>query len=323
MARTLTIDGVELMLAHEDELDLEWIGDRDAVDQLLAAWMVVDQRDIPMNPRLLGKPGVGKTTLAYSVARKLGRPVYIVQCTTDTRPEDLIVSPVLDVGGRIRYHASGLVTAMLTGGVCILDEGNRMMEKSWASLAPLLDQRRYVESVVAGIKLKAAADFRICVTMNEDASTYDVPEYISSRLKPVIELEFPSRDEEIAILRYALPFAPEQLLVYVADFLQKAHGRNLPFTSRDGVHVARYALKLAQARGGAAPEGFLSEAIEGVLGTEGIEFMDSGDASDRMAGAMRELSDDEKSLLEMLEGGSEFELDELGEEEDDDDDPVF
>ena len=41
---------------------------------------------------------------------------------------------------------------MIRGGVCILDEANRMSEKSWASLAPLLDTRRYIESIVAGLK---------------------------------------------------------------------------------------------------------------------------------------------------------------------------
>ena len=99
-----------------------------------------------MNPRLLGKPGVGKTTLAYAAAKRLGREVYIMQATVDTRPEDLLVTPVIEGAGRLRYVASPLVTAMLRGGIVILDEGNRMSEKSWASLAPLLDNRRYVES---------------------------------------------------------------------------------------------------------------------------------------------------------------------------------
>jgi hypothetical protein len=44
---------------------------------------------------------------------------------------------------------------MIRGGVVILDEGNRMSEKSWASLAPLLDNRRYIESIVAGVKINA------------------------------------------------------------------------------------------------------------------------------------------------------------------------
>src|SRR5262249_16939153 len=72
-------------------------------------------------------------------ARLRKQSLYITQCTADTRPEDLIVTPVLSEAGKIAYHASPLVSAMLTGGVCVLDEGNRMNEKSWASLAPLLD----------------------------------------------------------------------------------------------------------------------------------------------------------------------------------------
>jgi hypothetical protein len=80
------------------------------------------------------------------VARRLGQPDYIFQCTMDTRPEDLIVTPVLTPDRRVEYHASSLVSAMLTGGIAILDEGNRMPERAWASLAPLMDDRRYVES---------------------------------------------------------------------------------------------------------------------------------------------------------------------------------
>jgi len=68
----------------------------------------------------------------------------------------------------------------------ILDEGNRMSEKSWASLAPLLDRRRYVESLAAGVKIRAHGDFRFVATMNDDASTFDLPEYIHSRLMPMI-----------------------------------------------------------------------------------------------------------------------------------------
>jgi hypothetical protein len=65
---------------------------------------------------------------------------------------------------------------MIKGAVCILDEGNRMNEKSWASIAPLLDHRRSVESIVAGIKIEAHPDFRCCVTMNDDSSTFDIPD---------------------------------------------------------------------------------------------------------------------------------------------------
>lgn len=246
-SRTLLVDGVTLRLAQPIDLTQEWIGEREILRQLLACWLVIDEHDLPLSPRITGFPGIGKTTLAMAGARERKQDLYIFQCTADTRPEDLLITPVLAESGTIAYHASPLVSAVLTGGVCVLDEGNRMNEKSWASLAPLLDHRRCVESIVAGILVKAHHDFRCCVTMNEDASTYEVPDYILSRLQPTLHLGFPRRDDELAILRYHIPFAPADMLTLTVDFLQEAHQLNLEYSVRDGIHLLQYALKrLAQ-----------------------------------------------------------------------------
>ncbi len=262
-------EGIELHLAHPDELNVSWIGQEEALRQLMAAWMVIDERDSPMNPRLLGKPGVGKTTMAYAAGKRLGREVYIMQATVDTRPEDLLITPVIEGASKLKYVASPLVTAMIRGGVAILDEGNRMSEKSWASLAPLLDTRRYVESIVAGVKIKAHADFRMVATMNEDSSTFDLPEYIHSRLQPQILIDFPEREEELAILRENIPFSPEEVLQYVTDFLQQAHAADESYTVRDGLNIARYALKLRASNGHGA-RSMLKESILAVLGEEAL-----------------------------------------------------
>ena len=93
--RAVVIEDVTLHLAHPDELPVRWVGQRELLRELLAAWLVVHDKDLPMNPRLLGKPGVGKTTLAYAGAREIGRDAYIFQATMDTRPEDLLVTPVI------------------------------------------------------------------------------------------------------------------------------------------------------------------------------------------------------------------------------------
>ena len=271
-ARKITIDEVEIVLAHADVVDLRWIGHERLREQLNASWLIVGDEDLPLSPRLIGKPGVGKTTLAYAVARSLSADVYIVQCTMDTRPEDLLITPVIAQGGTIAYHAGGLVTAMLRGGVCILDEANRMSEKSWASLAPLLDKRRYIESIVTGLKIQAHPDFRICCTMNDDASTFEVPEYIQSRLQPQIEVTFPNAIEEAEILKFNIPFTPEALLEMAVAFLQKAHRLNLRFTTRDGVHILRFCLKLGGLRG-EDPRGFFDDAVQGVLGQDGTDFL--------------------------------------------------
>lgn len=269
---TITIDNIELTLAHPDDDATEWIGGERLREQLVAAWLIAGPGDVPLNPRLVGKPGIGKTTLAFTVARSLGREVYIHQCTMDTRPEDLLITPVISRDNKIAYHASPLVTAMIRGGCCILDEGNRMSEKSWASLAPLLDHRRYIESIVTGLKIKAHPDFRVCCTMNDDASTYEIPEYIQSRLQPQIEIGYPDRNSETRILKYNVPFAPDDLIEMAVDYLQRAHRHYLPFTSRDGVNLLRYCVKLGKMRE-ADPRTFFDAAVEGVLGQDGVDFL--------------------------------------------------
>jgi MoxR-like ATPase len=270
---TVDIEGVTLHLAHADELPVRWVGQEELMRQLLAAWMVLNEQDLPMHPRLLGKPGVGKTTLAYAAAKRMGRAVYILQATMDTRPEDLAVTPVIEGQGKLRYVASPLLTAMITGGIAILDEGNRMSEKSWASLAPLLDNRRYIESIVAGIKVKAHPDFRLVSTMNDDASTFELPEYIHSRLQPQIWIDFPERDEEYLILKENLPFAEDRILNYVTDFLQRAHAADERYTARDGINIGRFAIKLASLA--TQPEHerqALETAIIEIVGQEALRY---------------------------------------------------
>jgi len=245
---SVTIDGVVLHLSAPDEVPMTWVGQEELVTQVLAAWLVLGEDDLPLNPRLIGRPGVGKTTLAYHAGKVLGRQVYLYQATMDTRPEDLIVTPVISDQGKIKYMASSIVSAMIKGGAAIIDEGNRMSEKSWASLAPLMDSRRYVESVVAGVKIKAHPDFRLCTTMNDDASTFELPDYIHSRLQPQIYIDFPEREEELQILKSNLPFADDEILEYVVDFLQAAHDAEERYSVRDGINIARYALKRRAAR---------------------------------------------------------------------------
>lgn len=282
--KTIQLDGVALELTPPDSQDHNWVGNMEVLDQLLACWMKVHESDLPLSPRLIGRPGVGKTTLACAAAKALDRPYWIFQGTMDTRPEDLLISPVINAEGKIKYVASGIVTAMIEGGVAILDEGNRMGEKSWASLAPLLDHRRYVESIVAGVKIKAHPEFRFCTTMNEDASTFEIPEYIQSRLQPQIYIDFADADEEHEIIKANMPFAPDEIIAYVVSFLQNAHSHDEPFSVRDGINITRMILKLGTSRKqinlngkGALSPGLLREllhdAVMGILGDNALRYI--------------------------------------------------
>ena len=274
MSEKVSIEGVTLTLASPVNNPSRWIGQEEPLRQLVACWLTVDPVDLPLTPRLVGVPGVGKTALAMAAASVRGQELYIYQCTADTRPEDLLVTPVLASDGKIAYHASPLVTAMIRGGVCVLDEGNRMNEKSWASLAPLFDQRRYIESIVAGITVQAHPNFRAAVTMNQDDSTYEIPDYILSRLQPTLLVGFPNRKDELAILQYHLPFAEAEVLALTVDFLQSAHQMKLDFSARDGINILRYALKrLAQDRTHPlSKDAAWREAVIGCLGEEALDL---------------------------------------------------
>lgn len=279
----ITIDTVCVHLSHPLEFTGKWIGQSEPQRQLSACWLTLDDTDLPLTPRLIGHPGVGKTTLAIATAQQRSQDVYIMQCTADTRPEDLLITPVLSEHGSLSYHASPLLSAVITGGVAILDEGNRMSEKSWASLAGLFDNRRSVESMIAGITIQAHKDFRAAVTMNEDESTFEIPDYIMSRLQPGIEIGFPDRSDEMAILSYNVPYCTDEILTMCVNFLQQAHHFDLPYSVRDGINAIRYTLKQKQMNPEGDSEELFTNAIKQILGEEALD-LDSLASKRRMSG---------------------------------------
>ena len=285
-SKTAVIDGITLNLSKPDTTKPEWIGQGEVLKQVLACWMVISDKDLPLSPRIIGMPGIGKTTLGMVAALERKQPLYIYQCTSDTRPEDLIVTPVLAESGKISYHASSLVTAMINGGICILDEGNRMNEKSWASLAPLLDHRRYVESIIAGLRIQAHTEFRACITMNHDESTFEIPDYILSRLQPTLTLNMPNAEDEMAILKYHLPFAETELLEMTVNFLQRSHQLDLDFSPRDGLHILQYAMKrLVQDKDHPiAKDKIWQESIQKVLGEDALDLDEMAEKKNRALG---------------------------------------
>ncbi len=246
--KTITVENTLIHLREPDSVDYTWIGQPEIFRLLGAAWLKNNPEDLVMTPILVGPPGSGKTTLACAVAREFGRPVYLINCTADMRPEDLLITPVLSEDQKVMYRASSLVSAVVNGGICILDEANRMNEKTWASLASLLDDRRYVESIIAGVKIQAHPEFRLVATMNDDASTFNLPEYIESRLRPVLPVGFPGAEDLKKIIAHREPMVPPELVAGVVDYLenQKEQGFLAGYSVRDAIQITRYAEKVGR-----------------------------------------------------------------------------
>lgn len=105
------------------------------------------------------------------------------------------------------------------------------------------------------------------------------PEYIHSRLQPQITIDFPERDEEYAILKENLPFGEEHILNYVTDFLQQAHAADERYTVRDGINIARFAIKLKFMENGSVAKKpseqrfVLRTAVLETLGDEALRYV--------------------------------------------------
>ena len=72
-------------------------------------------------------------------------------------------------------------------------------------------------------------------------------------------------------LQENLPFSPDDVLQYVTDFLQQAHAADESYTVRDGVSVARYALKLHHETGHPLRL-LLPAAVRSILGEEAVRY---------------------------------------------------
>jgi hypothetical protein len=219
------------------------IGRVDLVRQCAAAWATLDGEG-PLHFRLVGPPGVGKNELIYHLAREVERkPLWIMQGHEELQPEDVACTARITSENRIEYVGSGLLAAMVRGGICFFDEIGKVPSRSLSLLASVLDGRRAVTSVLAGFTARAHPDFRFCAALNDaDAAIGGLPAYIDERIRPAFRMGYPPIDELMGILE-SRGRGTEVLL---ERFRLWACGREL--SPRGALHILGYAHRLLGSR---------------------------------------------------------------------------
>jgi MoxR-like ATPase len=239
---------VQLVQPYEAPIN-ELIGRTKELRKILAAW-IGGNGGMPLSPLLLGEPGIGKNRIVYECARMCMKKLYIFQGHEDITAEDLVCAIRFsdDPDKKMDYIVSPVVTAMITGNICFIDEIAKIRPRALAPLASLLDERRYIDSTLLGERVYAHSGFRlIAATNTADLHGDFLPDFIRSRMRPVINIGYPGQDEIDCMVesRYnaSRSNATELLEIYWALWREKNGA--VPPTPRDTIYIFGFALKLA------------------------------------------------------------------------------
>lgn len=164
---------------------------------------VIEQLSICLFARghslIMGVPGLAKTLLVSRLAETMSLSFNRIQFTPDLMPMDIIGTEILqdDGSGRREFEfAKGPVFA----NIVLADEINRAPSKTQAAMLEAMQEHRVT---VAGHTFELHQPFFVLATQNpiEQEGTYPLPEAQLDRFMFMIGVDYPSRDEEIAIAR--------------------------------------------------------------------------------------------------------------------------
>jgi MoxR-like ATPase len=225
------------------------VGRTEELELITAAWLA-GTGQMPLAPLLLGEPGVGKNRVVYEVARRAGKELYIFQGHEDVTAEDLACAVRFsdDLERKMDYVASPLVTAMIRGGICFIDEIAKIRPRALALLVSVLDERRYIDSTLLGERVQAHEGFRfIAATNTADLEGNAMPEFLRSRMRPLIPVGYPAREEIDSIVRSLHPRLGAQAgsLLDIFWLEWERSGSKSPPSPRDAIYAFNLAISLA------------------------------------------------------------------------------
>jgi MoxR-like ATPase len=140
-------------------------------------------------------PGVGKTTLAHVLARSLGMHFQRIQFTSDMLPADIIGVAIYERdSGAFKFHPGPIFSQVI-----LADEVNRATPKTQSALLEAMEEHQVTAE---GETRKLPEPFFVIATQNpsEQVGTFPLPESQLDRFMMRIELGYPDRDAERALL---------------------------------------------------------------------------------------------------------------------------
>jgi len=144
---------------------------------------------------LIGVPGLAKTLMVNTVAQALGLDFKRIQFTPDLMPSDILGSEILDENRHFKF-----LKGPIFANIILADEINRTPPKTQAALLEAMQERSVT---IAGHNYKLDLPFFVLATQNpiEQEGTYPLPEAQLDRFMFAVNLDYPSFDEEVEVVK--------------------------------------------------------------------------------------------------------------------------
>ena len=184
----------EVHARMKEELHRVIVGQDEVIDQLLLAILTRG------HCLLVGVPGLAKTLLVSSLAKTLDLGFSRIQFTPDLMPSDITGTELLHIDPETSDRSFRFSAGPIFANVILADEINRTPPKTQAALLEAMVERQVTS---AGTAHALPDPFFVLATQNpiEQEGTYPLPEAQLDRFMFMVDVGYPSQQEEREILR--------------------------------------------------------------------------------------------------------------------------
>ena len=148
---------------------------------------------------LMGVPGLAKTLLVSSVAETMDLSFNRIQFTPDLMPADITGTDIIQETGA-GHREFEFIKGPVFANLVLADEINRAPAKTQSAMLEAMQENMVT---VLGKTYPLDKPFFVLATQNpiEQEGTYPLPEAQLDRFMFLIEVEYPSHEEELRIAR--------------------------------------------------------------------------------------------------------------------------
>jgi MoxR-like ATPase len=172
------------------------VGQDEVIDQIL---MAIFTRSHAL---LVGVPGLAKTLLVSTLAQTLHLSFKRIQFTPDLMPSDITGTEVINQDPATGERTFRFLPGPIFANIILADEVNRTPPKTQAAMLEAMQERKVS---IGGTDHPLPDPFFVLATQNpiEQEGTYPLPEAQLDRFQFMIQVDYPSAQEERLIMKMA------------------------------------------------------------------------------------------------------------------------